>query len=147
MLPAMLGCLYFYFKPDLSLTYEVSDTNEKLSGKAKLTIAIFIATAACWIQSKQIAAFLGGIPKFDTVIALTSAVLLHACGLVQWKRLNTTEWSVLILLEGITLSNILAASGTSAFLASKGECVWFSTHFHFYSGIDFLCEYLNRVRK
>ncbi len=119
MLPAMLMCLYLFFKPDLSLQYEVAPSEEQLSSSAKLTLLIFFLTALCWVNSKSISNYLGGIQKFDTIIALTSAILLNALGLVNWKKIQqTTEWGVLVLFGGgITLSTILAKTGTSAFLA------------------------------
>jgi sodium-dependent dicarboxylate transporter 2/3/5 len=129
MLPAMLISLYLIFKPDLSVTYQYKHENQKLSASAKLTVLIFVITALCWIQSKQISAALGGIAKFDTIIALTSAITLNALGLVSWKKIQqTTEWSVLILFGGgITLSGILAKSGTSAFLANAMTSTFGST--------------------
>ena len=122
MLPTMLLTLYLIYKPDLSMQFKVEkNTNLKLDNAAKLTLFIFVATAVCWIKSKDISAMLGGIKSLDTVIALSSAVLLSALGLVKWSDIQkTTEWSVLILFGGgLTLSKVLSTTGTSAFLANQ----------------------------
>ena len=122
MLPTMLLTLYLLYKPDLSMQFKVDHSSKnKLTNAGELTLVIFVGTAICWIQSKDLSAMLGGIKSFDSVIALTSVVLLSALGLVKWKDIqSTTEWSVLILFGGgITLSKVLSTTGTSAFLAEQ----------------------------
>ncbi|MFC3137932.1 DASS family sodium-coupled anion symporter [Shewanella submarina] len=130
LLPAMLIALYFYFKPDLSVVCEVTEEKAKLTLSGKLTLAIFISTVLCWIFSKPLSKALGGIPQFDTIVALSAVVLLAGLGLVEWKKIEkTTDWGVLILFGGgLTLSAILKATGTSVFLAHMVTDIFGNTH-------------------
>ena len=120
LLPAMLIALYFFFRPDLSVVCEVKKDDTHLTFSGKLTLLIFLTTVVFWIFSRPISAALGGIAKFDTVVALSAVVLLAGLGLVDWKRIEkTTDWGVLILFGGgLTLSAILKTTGTSVFLAN-----------------------------
>ncbi|GIU51357.1 MULTISPECIES: SLC13 family permease [Shewanella] len=119
MLPAMLIALYIFLKPDLSATCEIKSETESLSTSGKLTLVIFLATVCCWIFSKPLSQALGGISKFDTIVALGAVVVLAGLKLVDWKKIeSTTDWGVLILFGGgLTLSAVLKATGTSVFLA------------------------------
>ncbi|MCL1044347.1 DASS family sodium-coupled anion symporter [Shewanella electrodiphila] len=119
MLPAMLIALYLYLKPGLSAKCEIKAETESLSMSGKLTLVIFLATVCCWIFSKPLAQALGGISKFDTIVALGAVVVLAGLKLVDWKKIeSTTDWGVLILFGGgLTLSAVLKATGTSVFLA------------------------------
>ncbi|ARD22897.1 MULTISPECIES: SLC13 family permease [Shewanella] len=119
MLPAMLVALYIFLKPDLSARCELKAEDTSLSLSGKLTLVIFLATVCCWIFSKPISQALGGISKFDTIVALGAVVVLASLKLVDWKKIeSTTDWGVLILFGGgLTLSAVLKATGTSVFLA------------------------------
>ncbi|WP_076540037.1 DASS family sodium-coupled anion symporter [Shewanella sp. UCD-KL21] len=119
MLPSMLIALYLFLKPDLSTVCEIKTENVKMTVSAKLTLMIFLATVCCWIFSKPLAQALGGISKFDTIVALGAVVVLASLKLVDWKKIeSTTDWGVLILFGGgLTLSAVLKATGTSVFLA------------------------------
>ncbi|CAM3716421.1 SLC13 family permease [Parendozoicomonas haliclonae] len=130
MLPLMLTALYFYFKPDLSIVCEVKAAETELNLAGKLTLLVFMATVVCWIFSKPIASALGGIAKFDTIVALSAVVLLAGLGLVDWKKIEkTTDWGVLILFGGgLTLSAVLKATGTSVFLAETVTDIFGNTH-------------------
>ncbi|MGS0679756.1 SLC13 family permease [Shewanella sp. 125m-7] len=130
MLPMMLIALYLYLKPDLSMICEVKTEQQSLTFQGKLTLLIFIATVCSWIFSKPISQALGGIAKFDTIVALSAVVLLAGLGLVQWKKIETTtDWGVLILFGGgLTLSAVLKATGTSVFLAHWITDIFGNTH-------------------
>ncbi|GIU17459.1 NadC family protein [Shewanella sp. MBTL60-007] len=130
MLPMMLIALYLYFKPDLSMICEVKTEKQSLTFQGQLTLLIFITTVCCWIFSKPISQALGGISKFDTIVALGSVVLLAGLGLVKWKKIeSTTDWGVLILFGGgLTLSAVLKATGTSVFLAHWITDIFGNTH-------------------
>ncbi|WP_153915634.1 SLC13 family permease [Shewanella sp. TC10] len=119
MLPAMLIALYIFLKPDLSARCEIKTETESLTISGKLTLVVFIATVCCWIFSKPLSQALGGISKFDTIVALGAVVVLAGLKLVDWKKIeSTTDWGVLILFGGgLTLSAVLKATGTSVFLA------------------------------
>ncbi|MCL1066364.1 DASS family sodium-coupled anion symporter [Shewanella olleyana] len=119
MLPAMLIALYIFLKPDLSARCEIKTETESLTLSGKLTLVVFLATVCCWIFSKPLSQALGGISKFDTIVALGAVVVLAGLKLVDWKKIeSTTDWGVLILFGGgLTLSAVLKATGTSVFLA------------------------------
>ncbi|GLP97430.1 transporter NadC family protein [Paraferrimonas sedimenticola] len=119
LLPLMLLALFWAVKPDLQQRFELAQEATELTASAKLTLLIFLATVVCWIFSKPIAQALGGIAKFDTIVALSAVVLLGGLKLVEWKKIeNTTDWGVLVLFGGgLTLSGALKATGTSVFLA------------------------------
>ncbi|MGL4858154.1 MAG: SLC13 family permease, partial [Enterobacteriaceae bacterium] len=89
-------------------------------------------TALCWIFSGMISDMLGGIKQFDSLVALSAAVLIAASGVASWKQIQkTTEWGVLLLFGGgLTLSAILKDSGASVVMAKGmadlfGESHWF----------------------
>nr|WP_108947045.1 DASS family sodium-coupled anion symporter [Shewanella halifaxensis] len=130
MLPMMLIALYLYLKPDLSMVCEIKTEKQSLTFQGQLTLLIFISTVCCWIFSKPISQALGGISKFDTIVALSSVVLLAGLGLVKWKKIeSTTDWGVLILFGGgLTLSAVLKATGTSVFLAHWITDIFGNTH-------------------
>ena len=130
MLPMMLIALYLYLKPDLSMVCEIKAEKQSLTFQGQLTLLIFISTVCCWIFSKPISQALGGISKFDTIVALSSVVLLAGLGLVKWKKIeSTTDWGVLILFGGgLTLSAVLKATGTSVFLAHWITDIFGNTH-------------------
>lgn len=118
LLPALLGAMYWYLKPNLNRNVELS--NEAIIEWNKpriLTIIVFILTALSWIFSKQVGAFLD-ITDTDAVIALTAAAAVVSLGLVSWKQVSdNTDWGVLMLFGGgIALSNILKISGASLIL-------------------------------
>ena len=130
MLPTMLIALYLFFRPKLSVVCEIKNDNPRLGFSGKLTLFIFLATVVCWIFSKPISSALGGVAKFDSVVALSAVVLLAGLGLVDWKRIEkTTDWGVLILFGGgLTLSAILKATGTSVFLANAITDIFGNLH-------------------
>ncbi|WP_394131119.1 SLC13 family permease [Shewanella maritima] len=130
MLPTMLIALYFFLKPDLSAVCKIESSDKKMTGSAKLTLVIFLATVCCWIFSKPLSQALGGISRFDTIVALGCVVVLAGLKLVDWKKIEkTTDWGVLILFGGgLTLSAILKATGTSVFLAHTVTGIFGDTH-------------------
>ena len=130
MLPTMLIALYLFFRPELSAVCEIKNDNSRLGFSGKLTLFIFLAAVVCWIFSKPISSALGGVAKFDSVVALSAVVLLAGLGLVDWKRIEkTTDWGVLILFGGgLTLSAILKATGTSVFLANAITDIFGNLH-------------------
>jgi sodium-dependent dicarboxylate transporter 2/3/5 len=121
MMPIMILSLYFMLKPDLSVRCKVKQGETHLTTQGKMTIAIFIATALCWLNSANLSAMLGGVKYLDSVIGLSAAVALVVFGLVDWnKAQRNTDWGVLILFGGgITLSQVLKVTGTSAFFANE----------------------------
>lgn len=120
MLPALLGAMYIFLKPNLKQTVVMTDEVIPWTVSRILTVIIFVVTAISWIFGKQ----LGEMFAFkspDTVIALSAAVAVLTCGLVSWKQVSdNTDWGVLMLFGGgIALSNIMKESGASALLGEQ----------------------------
>lgn len=120
LLPIAVALLYFMTKPNLSHSFDSKAETFEWTTPRKVTLAIFALTVVFWVFSKPINQMLGGISKFDSVIALTAVILLGATRVVKWKDVEkTADWGVLLLFGGgICLSNILKATGTSVFLAN-----------------------------
>ncbi|MEZ9783299.1 SLC13 family permease [Vibrio breoganii] len=121
MLPLAIATLYFVLKPNLEGTFELNKEPVNWDKGKIVTLAIFSLTVFCWIFSKPINAMLGGISKFDTIVALAAIIMVSFARVVHWKDIEkTADWGVLILFGGgICLSNVLKATGTSVFLANS----------------------------
>ncbi|CAM3176096.1 SLC13 family permease [Vibrio rarus] len=121
LLPIAIATLYFALKPNLQGTFEINHKPVAWDKGKVVTLAIFALTVFCWIFSKPINAMLGGISRFDTIIALSAIVLVSFARVVHWKDIEkTADWGVLILFGGgICLSNVLKTTGTSVFLANS----------------------------
>ncbi|MDD1780642.1 DASS family sodium-coupled anion symporter [Enterovibrio sp. ZSDZ35] len=121
LMPLAVALLYFITKPNLNHTFELDHKPIEWTNERRLTLAIFAFTVFCWIFSKPINQMLGGLSKFDSLVALSAIVLLGATRVVKWKDIEkTTDWGVLLLFGGgLCLSNVLKATGTSVFLAES----------------------------
>jgi len=120
MFPWMLFALKLVFKPDLSKKINMDIEQVPWTRKRVITIILFVATALCWMFSKQLKAATG-LPLDDTLIALCAAILIAVLGLATWKEIaNGTEWGILLLFGGgLALSGILKDSGASLILGKE----------------------------
>ncbi|OOE34147.1 Anion transporter [Salinivibrio sp. ML323] len=120
LLPVAVIVLYALTKPNLNHRFEADQRDFTWSTPRVITLVIFALTVSAWIFSKPLNAMLGGLSKFDTIVALSAIVLLGATRVVKWKEVEkTADWGVLLLFGGgICLSNVLKATGTSLFLAN-----------------------------
>lgn len=120
-MPLMLFLLYFIFKPDFHRKIKI-DTSVQIpwNTNRKLTIAIFAATAFCWIFATPLSN-LTGIVFSDAFIAIGAAILVAVLGLCSWSDIaENTEWGVLMLFGGgLTLSAVLKDSGASIILGKE----------------------------
>ena len=126
LMPVMLVCLYFVFRPNLKIEVDFKDEKVEFNGQRYLTLAVFVIVALCWIFSAQINPFLSGlfglaekIASFDSVIAIAAAIVVVVLKLISWKDVQeNTDWGVLMLFGGgITLSAVLKDSGASKIMA------------------------------
>ena len=119
LLPVMLAVLFAVIRPNLNHRFSTEHEPLEWTRPRLLALGIFAFTVACWIFSTPLNRLLGGLPKFDTLIAIMAIVLLGVSRVVTWKQIEkTTDWSVLMLFGGgICLSAVLKATGTSVFLA------------------------------
>lgn len=76
-------------------------------------------TILAWVFSAPLARELGIASDMDTVISLGTIVLLVACRVFEWRDLeHPTQWEMLLLFGGgLALSDVMASSGGSRFLA------------------------------
>ncbi|QIA65219.1 DASS family sodium-coupled anion symporter [Vibrio astriarenae] len=121
LLPIALLVLYFTMRPKLQGNFELNYEPVEWDKGKVVTLAIFALTVFFWIFSKPINAMLGGISKFDTIVALAAIIAVNFARVVHWKDIEkTADWGVLILFGGgICLSNVLKTTGTSVFLANE----------------------------
>lgn len=119
LLPCGIALLYLVTRPQLNHSVEIQDVTIHWTRERKVTLAIFLTTVVLWIGSQPIAKALGGIPQLDTLIAMGAIVAIAISRVASWDDINqNTDWGVLMLFGGgLTLSAILKATGTSAFLA------------------------------
>ena len=120
LLPLMLFALYAFFKPNMSFKYKIPKAKSQINHTSRLTIAIFVITIVCLIQSEELAEMIGPIQNFESVIILSSVVVLAFLRLVNWKEIQeVTDWGVILLFGGgLTLSHALLETGTSKLLAN-----------------------------
>ncbi|WP_300433400.1 DASS family sodium-coupled anion symporter [uncultured Thalassolituus sp.] len=119
LLPVILAVLFAVIRPNLNHRFSTEHEPLEWTRPRLLALGIFAFTVVCWIFSTPLNRLLGGLPKFDTLIAIMAIVLLGLSRVVTWKQIEkTTDWSVLMLFGGgICLSAVLKATGTSVFLA------------------------------
>lgn len=125
LMPCGIALLYLVTRPDLSHRVESQHVTIHWSRDRKATLAIFLVTVVLWIGSQPISKALGGIPQFDSLIAIGAIITIAISRVASWDDINqNTDWGVLMLFGGgLTLSAILKATGTSAFLAEHLSAV------------------------
>lgn len=125
LMPLMVGTLYVVFKPNLNRRFDFDFEKIEMTGSRITTLVIFVAIALCWIFSTYLNPFFSNllgiksIGSFDSIVALTAAVLLCATRVVNWEQIQkNTEWGVLMLFGGgLTLSAVLGKTGASKVMA------------------------------
>ncbi|MDD1779900.1 DASS family sodium-coupled anion symporter [Enterovibrio sp. ZSDZ35] len=119
LLPFAIMVLHLLLKPELKGSFTLNTAEVDWDKGKVVTLGIFMTTVIFWIFSKPINAMIGGFAQFDTVIALGAIIAVSFARVVHWKDIEkTADWGVLLLFGGgICLSNVLKATGTSAYLA------------------------------
>lgn len=119
LLPSMILVLWVVFRPGRGLRIAIEDKPFHFNWHRKMTLAIFAATAGCWIFGGLIGPRLGIHQSFDTVVALAACFALLYFRVVRWRDIGRgTDWGVLLLFGGgIALSGVLKDTGASLFLA------------------------------
>ena len=127
LLPIMWAILYALLKPDLTLfkstnkPTQESETNFKWNSANLSVMAIFIMTASLWIFGSVIQNMIGQIADFDSWVAISAIIALHASKSLTWPAFEkNTQWGVLILFGGgLALSAILSQTQANLFLAQQ----------------------------
>ena len=117
--PLMLGVLWLVLRPSLGgraciVHVPMSWTRDRI-----VTASIFALTVAGWVGGATIARALGIGADTDTVVALAAIVALAATRVLTWRDFEQdAQWGVLLLFGGgLALSEVMAVSGASRFLA------------------------------
>lgn len=121
LLPLMALVLKWTFRPVAASAAPMEEARFVLNWHRKVTLAIFAATASLWVGGGWIAPRLGISSGYDTVVALLAVVALLYFRVVRWRDIDRgTDWGVLLLFGGgITLSEVLAGTGASLFMARE----------------------------
>lgn len=121
LLPLMVLTLYLLLRPKLAGRFELPPLQFDWTRERLLTLAIFALTVTGWVASAPLARALGLGGEFDTLVALLAIALLCGTGTLGWQDIErSTPWSVLLLFGGgLALSQVMASSGASRFLADQ----------------------------
>ena len=122
LLPLMVGVLFLLLRPGLggrSLPLDERSPAMPWSRSQRVTLVVFGLTAAGWIGAAPLGRALGVTADIDTAVALAAIVALVLSGAIQWPDIESrTQWGVLLLFGGgLALSEVMAVSGASRFLA------------------------------
>ena len=120
-MPVGIGLLYWVTRPNLSHQVSTEQVTIEWTGQRKVTLAIFLTTVLLWIGSQPLAKALGGIPQFDTLIAMGAILAIAVSRVASWDDINqNTDWGVLLLFGGgLTLGEILDRSGAALWLGQQ----------------------------
>lgn len=119
LLPLMLACMYFVFRPNLSQKIEIQAENIPWNRTRIMTIIVFTCAALLWCFTKPLNEYFKandiGLRLSDAFVAVSAAIAIVSLGLAKWKDIaENTEWGVLILFGGgLCLSMILDNSGAA----------------------------------
>lgn len=121
LLPIAIGVLYLTLRPSLHHRIDISLADFEWTRARRLTLLIFGLTVCGWVLSQPLAALLGGIKQFDSLVALMAIVAVAVSGVASWQQIDdNTDWGVLLLFGGgLTLSALLKQSGASSWLATE----------------------------
>lgn len=122
LLPLMAAVLFLVLRPRLLV--QVAAPCEELPAAAwtrsqRFAVAVFGLAAAGWIGGAPLGRALGITADTDSAVAVAAIVALVAGGAIGWPEIERrTHWGVLLLFGGgLTLSEVMAASGASRFMA------------------------------
>ena len=122
LLPLMAGVLFLMLRPRLGVqaaTPEEDSLSLRWTREQRITLAVFGLTAAGWIGAAPLGKALGITADVDSAVALAAIVALVASGAIGWSDIEQrTQWGVLLLFGGgLALSEVMATSGASRFMA------------------------------
>jgi sodium-dependent dicarboxylate transporter 2/3/5 len=123
LLPLMVAVLYLMLRPRLGTPEDAPiepATSTPWTRLQCITLLVFGLTAAGWIGAAPLGRVLGVTADVDSVVAVAAIVALVASGAITWPQIEQrTQWGVLLLFGGgLALSEVMATSGASPFLAA-----------------------------
>lgn len=82
--------MYLFLRPNLGMHVDMvpeerEGTEGRLNARQVRVLILFVLVAGSWMCSSFLSSALGGIPSMDTLIALSAAVLLPLCGVINWS--------------------------------------------------------------
>ena len=122
LLPLMAVVLWLVLRPRLASacgTASSAGAAPAWSRPQRITVAVFGFAAAGWVGAAPLGRALGITADIDSAVALAAIAALVAGGAIGWPEIERrTHWSVLLLFGGgLALSEVMASSGASTFLA------------------------------
>jgi sodium-dependent dicarboxylate transporter 2/3/5 len=122
LLPLMAGVLFLMLRPRLSAQTQLRAEDAvplPWTRAQRVTLIVFGLTAAGWLGATPLGRALGITADVDSVIAVAAIVALVATGALGWPDIERrTQWGVLLLFGGgLALSEVMATSGASRFMA------------------------------
>lgn len=159
LMPAMILSMFLMLRPNFNVPFKAEIEDISLNGIRLFTLVVFVLTAILLIASKFIEPYVreflalpAEIKNFDTVIAMTSVVIMSISGAATWKQIQEkTEWGVLMLFGGgLVLSIVLQNTGASKILAdtivtSVGDKHWLFMTIVLTAFIVFLTEFTSNT--
>lgn len=121
LLPLMVGLLWLLLRPDLTGDVQPPEVSVEWTRGRVAALVIFALTVTGWMASTPLSAALGVTADFDALVALAAIVALGVTRTVEWRDVEeATNWGVLLMFGGgLTLSQMMGATGASAFLAAE----------------------------
>jgi len=122
LLPLMAGVLFLMLRPQLGVQAAIPAEHARSlpwTRAQRITLVVFGLTAAGWIGAAPLGRALGITADVDSAVALAAIVALVASGAIGWPDIERrTQWGVLLLFGGgLALSEVMATSGASRFMA------------------------------
>jgi sodium-dependent dicarboxylate transporter 2/3/5 len=122
LLPLMVGVLFLMLRPRLGVQAAIPAEDARSlpwTRAQRITLVVFGLTAAGWLGSASLGRALGINADIDSAVALAAIVALVASGAIGWPDIEQrTQWGVLLLFGGgLALSEVMATSGASRFMA------------------------------
>lgn len=122
LMPLMVLVLYLVLRPRLDGQVTLPDMETPgWTPARRWTLAVFVLTAVGWVAGAPLARALGVSADIDSLVALAAIVALVAGGAIDWPQVeHRAHWGVLLLFGGgLALSEVMATSGASRFLAES----------------------------
>ncbi|WP_281772952.1 SLC13 family permease [Haemophilus parahaemolyticus] len=122
----MVFSLLVILRPNFNVPFEISLEEIPMTGKRKITLAVFVIAAfflvfGSWLEPfiRSVLELSQPIKNFDAVVAMTAVIILCITHTATWSEIqDRTEWGVLMLFGGgLVLGIVLKETGASKILA------------------------------